>query len=560
MVMRKTGILKKIVSQQQQKKVFEAFYFPNYKITAFFEALSRHEAQLDQFGQLLKIARNGIDGHYSEDFLVVALTFHVFFQISAKNVGKVIAAPENPTLSRAFRHLSAKLEISCTHLNRIKKILEPHKTAFSQFILQLEQDYVAIQQQRLPDYYRAKQLELGSDLIPGADKILELVPWHQYFPESIFDGNDYYSPMLLYKTFVWSRLLKLDGCLQIRNALHEELDVTNQHYRKLGQHLGFIDTIPGKSTLYEFFYQLKEEILFQTIETHARFLIRRNTAEPLILTVDSSALRGKEHDPGFSPGTTERSTRKKTHKIHAVCDGVGIPLLIHRTQGELHDTQGFEQYKEGLQRLKKIAEEEGRSVLGLALDAGFASTEILTWIEQDLHITPFPWPKTHRGKAIQAFIHSLENLRKRFRELKQLKCDVSPDALLQDKDYKVRLQESQALCEKLLQSEAPYDRLIANFFLKIGIHEWFTVYRRRGTIEGTFGILKTCYALLKRTPNQPLPVIGKEHIQKHVGFVILAMQITALYRYLMLQKDTGLLKPSLAFSLKELELDVECKA
>jgi hypothetical protein len=38
------------------------------------------------------------------------------------------------------------------------------------------------------------------------------------------------------------------------------------------------------------------------------------------------------------------------------------------------------------------------------------------------------------------------------------------------------------------------------------------------------------------------------------------MQITALYRYLMLQKDTGLLKPSLAFSLKELELDVECKA
>jgi len=41
-----------------------------------------------------------------------------------------------------------------------------------------------------------------------------------------------------------------------------------------------------------------------------------------------------------------------------------------------------------------------------------------------------------------------------------------------------------------------------------------------------------------------------------VSLVIIAMQINALYWYLMLQTDTGTLKPSLSFTLKELEIDL----
>jgi len=94
----------------------------------------------------------------------------------------------------------------------------------------------------------------------------------------------------------------------------------------------------------------------------------------------------------------------------------------------------------------------------------------------------------------------LENLRKRFRELKKLGYDVSPDVLLKDKDYTTRLQESQTLCEKLLKSEAPYNQFIAKFFLETSIYERFIVYRRRGTIKGTFGVLKICYAFIKAHP------------------------------------------------------------
>jgi len=146
----------------------------------------QNEAKLDKWIHYLRETRNGIDGHYSEEFLVVALLFHMFFQISAKKVGKVIAAPENPELSATFKGLSTKIEISSTHLNRIKKLFEPHKQELGELILELEQAYIAVQQAELPEYYRTIRMELGSELVPGAENILEVVPWHTYFPESIF--------------------------------------------------------------------------------------------------------------------------------------------------------------------------------------------------------------------------------------------------------------------------------------------------------------------------------------------------------------------------------------
>ena len=42
----------------------------------------------------------------------------------------------------------------------------------------------------------------------------------------------------------------------------------------------------------------------------------------------------------------------------------------------------------------------------------------------------------------------------------------------------------------------------------------------------------------------------------HAALVVIAMQVNAFYRYLMLQRDTGVLKLFLTFSLKELQLDL----
>ncbi|MHA1358089.1 MAG: transposase [Candidatus Helarchaeota archaeon] len=549
-------IFKEIIEKAKVKKEFQKYYFPAFKVVPFFKALEQNEAKLDKWIHYLRETRGGIDGHYSEEFLVVALLFHMFFQISAKKVGKVIAASENPELAAAFKGLSTKIEISSTHFNRMKKLFAPHKQELGELILDLEQAYIAVQQAELPEYYRTIRMELGSELVPGAEKILEVVPWHTYFPESIFQWDEYYSPLILYKVFVWSRLKKLDGCIQIRDALHEEIDLMQGRYRKFGQNLGMIESIPGKSKLYQFFYQLQEDTVFQTIETHARLLIRRNTVEPLILTTDSSSCKGQENDPGFSEDVTPKSNRKKTHKIHAVCDGIGIPLLIHRTQGEMNDMKGFEFYQAELLRLKTIAEEEGRSVVGLALDAGYASQENLQWIHDKLQVMPIPWPRNPRGGEMEPLLHWLENLRKRFRRLKKLQRDTSPAALLTDIPYAKILEVIETICRKYVQSGSNYAKVVASFYLEIGIHEWFTIYRRRATIEGTFGILKSSYHLLRRTPSQSLPVTGKENISKHAALVVIAMQVNAFYRYLMLQKDTGILKPSLTFSLKELQLDL----
>jgi len=88
------------------------------------------------------------------------------------------------------------------------------------------------------------------------------------------------------------------------------------------------------------------------------------------------------------------------------------------------------------------------------------------------------------------------------------------------------------------------------------VHKWFSIYRRRATIEGTFEIWKFAYYLLRRTPEQSLPVVGSENIKKHVVLVVIALQINALYRYLMVQSNTGILRPSLAFTKKDVEVDL----
>jgi hypothetical protein len=301
---------------------------------------------------------------------------------------------------------------------------------------------------------------------------------------------------------------------------------------------------------------LKEDLIEKTMENQARLLMKRNDAAHLILIIDSSAMKAQENDPSLLIDVKENRNRKKTHKIHAVCDGIGIPLQIHRTQGETNDMKGFEMYKSELIKLKNMAEEENISIIGLAIDAGYASREIISWIKNYLGVDPIPWPKNPRGGELKWLIHWLENLRKRFRRLKKLKRNTSPDKLLEDKVYRRSIEAIKTICAHLQSSDSNYAKFISSILLDIGIHNWFTIYRRRATIEGTFGIMKSSYHLLKRTPSQSLPIKGKENVKKHVSLVIIAMQINALYRYLMLQTDTGILKPSLSFTLKELEIDL----
>jgi len=229
---------------------------------------------------------------------------------------------------------------------------------------------------------------------------------------------------------------------------------------------------------------------------------------------------------------------------------------LHRSPGELNDQIGFEFYKRPLLSLKRVAEAENRQVKWIALDAGFASLENLKWIQEKLGAKPIPWPKNNRSREMQHLTSLLEGLRKIFRQIKKDHGDPSPEGLLNDPDYCQKIGEIEAYCKELLESKSAYCQAIGEYLLEVGIHEWFTVYRRRATIEGTFGILKTSYSLLRRSKDQAVPVKGKKNVFKHSALVVNAMQLNALYRILMLQENIGQLKPSLAFGLTSLYLDM----
>jgi len=552
--------LKKAFEKIGQKGAAEyshnRFFFPNYKADAFFKALKENIEEIEKLANFLYEKRKDVLDKYNEYFLTISLIFKSFFQISSQFVGDIISNPENNVLFQNFKLFSDNLEISRAHLDKIKGILMEKEEEFTQLILKLEKSYIRILQSDLIEFYRNSNTKFSGNLFASSEEILELVPWHCYFPESIWEWNDNYSPIPMYKLLVWSRLEKIDGCLKIRDAIHKKISSTNKNYILFGQNLGFVGNLPEKTKIYDFFYKLNDNILKQTKEIMARFLIRMNIYTPLILVVDSTSAKGQEDDPAFSKDVKPNSNRKKTHKIHAVCDGNGVPLLNCRTQGEMNDLKGFNKYKNSLLRLKKIADEEGRKVIGVAIDAGFSFKEALQWIDEKLKVPPIPWPRNPREGEMRYLIHWLENLRLRFRFLKKSGANISPDGLLKDEAYVGIIEKIETICEYLCKNGSEYAQFIGTLLLEIGIHEWFTIYRRRGTIEGMIGIIKAYYNLLKRTRSQSLPVTGAENIEKHSSLVIIAMQINAFFRYLMLRKETGILKPSLVFKISELELQL----
>jgi hypothetical protein len=552
----KTGLEKNTGAVRQ----WNDFFFPDYKAHAFFQAILENEPQIDQFGKYLTAKRSAVTGVYSEVFLVIALIFRSLFQINYEYVGQIISNPQNQILYTQFRSLSIKTNISRSHLNVIKLLFSEIKDEFIQFIIHLEEDYIAIQQQEVPAYYRATSLQKQEELVPGADRILELVPWLRYFPSAIFEWEENYSPFIMHKILTWSRLQKLDGCMEIRNALHTEISHSNTGFIYQGQLLGLIKKLPEKSKLYMFFKEIDRFVLEDSIAYGARFLLHYNNSEAIILTMDSTSLKAQLDDPDLSLGRTERRTKKRTHKLHVICDGLGSPLWLYRCPGELNDQVGFKFYKRPLLRLKKVAEAEGRTLKWIALDAGFASLENLKWIREKMKINPIPWPKNNRSSKMRHLISLLEDLRRVFRQIKKEKGDFSPEGLLKDSRYSLKVSQIEAYCTSLLPSKTAYCQFIAEYLLEIGIHNWFTIYRRRATIEGTFGILKTSYSLLRRSQDQAVPVKGKKNVYKHSAWVIHAMQINALYRILMLRDHIGQLKPSLAFGLTILELELGTEA
>jgi len=262
----------------------------------------------------------------------------------------------------------------------------------------------------------------------------------------------------------------------------------------------------------------------------AQLLLHYNNSEAILLTMDSTSLKAQLDDHDLAIGRTKRRTKKRTHKLHVICDGLGCHLWLYRCLGELNDHVGFKLYKYPLLRLKKVAEAEGRALKWIALDAGFASLENLKWIREKMKVNPIPWPKNNRSPEMRHLISLLEDLRRVFRQIQKEKGDSSPKGLLKDCRYRLEISQLEDYCTHLLPSEAAYCQAIAEYLLEIGIHQWFTIYRRWATIKGTFDILKTSYSLLRRSQDQAVPIKSKKNVYEHSSWVIHAMQINALYR------------------------------
>ncbi|MHA1299542.1 MAG: hypothetical protein ACTSO9_08925, partial [Candidatus Helarchaeota archaeon] len=90
-------------------------------------------------------------------------------------------------------------------------------------------------------------------------------------------------------------------------------------------------------------------------------------------------------------------------------------------------------------------------------------------------------------------------------------------------------------------------------FREIGFKEFLMQYRPRSIVEGLFGMMKSCYALLGRVDRR-LPLKGKEQAHKHGLFILLAMQYLAYFNYKILNREKHLLRSLYYIKLKEIDV------
>jgi len=384
-------------------------------------------------------------------------------------------------------------------------------------------------------------------------ELLEGINFTKYFPEEILKWKNGYPTDLMCKTFVFMKLRMIPSISYLKLVINESAIVGNEILPVMGHSLGFYTRVPGIDKLYKAHRKFNVNILIEILEDNVDFLVKEGIINIETIIGDSTTCKTRKDDQDGVKYHNKDKEGKRVLKFQALVDPNCIPLTIIPCKGNENDKSGFNVLKEKLTMLKKIAEKYKLKIEYVKLDAGYCSLEILEFIEKEIEAIPIVDINPMNSEVLKEYKRVLEYFKQYLREIIKLGLKFPKLAKM---CYFRFLEDIEEALKKLEKDESKIPKLALNYlkiFKNIGIEKFIMEYRGREVIEGLFGMMKGCYALLGRA-NRKLPLKGKNQVHKHGLFILIAMQYLAYFNYKILGKKINKLRALYYIKMKEIEV------
>lgn len=486
-------------------------------------------------------------------FRLIVICLGAIFELNFEQLGVLFIQDKNPELTRFLSEFTNNPSISEEELCKTKTYFWAFWKDLERLAYQIKEDYHLFYQ----EYTDSEFLELLKQdrrkRPYGVALLLKGINMARWFRSEIIPMNQTYpNTSLLRALFYGALMVRKRGIAGLAQVLGEPVFNLAEEYVDLGYSLGFYFGVPSIKTLYRFVNRLEPDLLYQIMKENTEELIRIGCADIGMLLIDSTEIFGRKDDLDLPAKNRKRATHKMTYRIQIICDPNQIPLIAITRLGTEIDLTGFMSVFDGLLYIKSVADQQGKRVEYVLVDAGYFDQPNLDRIRKELGAQPIFNINPRRDSELKKLRHLFETYGKKYYE------DLHDASLSQSDQIKVLQEAKQQIfdpieqkCWEFVQAGTALKKLVGQEILFMGVENFLDIYVRRNVIEDLIGVGKSSYLDLSNKKNK-LRVTGQERVSIKVLLILIGLQFRALTNYRILHREHLVMKDLYWVKLSEI--------
>ena len=528
-------------------------YIPKYRVIYWIIAVKEFLQEIQELAELIKKDANETNWRIGAKLRLVLISFRATFRITTTQLETVLLNDKNSILFEFLKLFSEHIYISHSEWSNRRGVFEKYSSKIEVLVWKIKECYHELYLNNFIKNYISRSKNSKHQEVLNTVEILEGINFTKHFPDQLLSWKNGYPDDLLFKVFIFMKLRMIASIPYLEMVINEHYIIEDGVIPIIGRALGFYFRIPSLAKLYYAYRKFKPKSILGIFENNTELLIKERIINLETIIGDSTVFKTRKDDPDGTKYHKRDAETSKVMKYQALVDPNCIPLVLIPRKGDEHDEKGFNVLKEKLIWLKEMAAKYGVKIRMVLLDAGYSSSEILEFIEKKIKAIPIVDINPRNSKTLKLIKERLEYFKQYFREILELGARFPKLAEL----CYYRFLDDIGKAEKELNNIKGVRQGVVPRYLKIfreiGFKEFISLYRSRTIVEGLFGMMKACYALLGRTDRR-LPLKGKEQAYKHGLFILLAMQYLAYFNYKVLNRNKHLLRSLYYIKLKEIEV------
>lgn len=540
---------------EEKKSIIKSFvgYIPEERIKYWAIAIKEFLPEIQELAKNIKKGINETNWRITIEVRLILMLLRATFRLNTTQLETTLLNDQNSRLFEFLKIFSDHIYISHSEWSNRRDIFDGYISKIEDLAWKIKNRYHELYLEGFVEDYIKINNNLKVQEKLNTVEVLEGINFTRHFPEQILEWDNGYPKDLIYKVFIFMKLRMIPSIPYLEMIINESYLIKSELVPVVGNALGFYTKIPSVDMLYRFHRTYNSEYLEKIMENNAGLLMKEGIINPEILIGDSSTFRTRKDDPDGVKFHERDAETTRVMKFQAIVDPNCIPLTLIPRKGNENDAEGFNALKQKLIWIKEMADRLGVEIKFVLLDAGYSSSEILEFIEQELKATPIVDINSRNSNALKLLKSRLEYFKQYYREILELGTKFPKLAELCYYRFLDDIREAEIELEKIEGITPGIVSRYLKIFREIGIEDFIILYRLRTIIEGLFGMMKGCYALLGRQDRR-LPLKGESQAHKHGLFILLAMQYLAYLNYKILNRKTHLLRSLYYIKLKEIEV------